>query len=341
MDFLSMTAQQVEGLPEAKAQEVLDAWVKAKKAELPAALSQSSSKAHAKLAKKALYRLQSSGVQAVVEPKAEPAAAPASEPAKNEFPAALSMQLGSGERAFFFAAPVRGGGLDLFQGIIHDEFGLAQFGSERSNRNAYRRHLRQLEKDPQARVMLVPFERMKLELGRAIANNQRTRAEYSTEIATALQELGVTPVESEVVIPPLELGDLESIEAGAALHTLFEIEQWLPSEPDLVNLTYRVDAVRMLPTPEEQKAAKIEKLAKDLANELFTTRVRGVYARRLWYTAELVESLGRNDDAARLRAEARRLAHHEGPSRFAEQMFVKVLATLPKKQGAMPMLAPK
>ena len=49
-DFLSMTVQQVEGLPETKAQEVLEAWVKAKKAELPLALAQSASKAHAKLA---------------------------------------------------------------------------------------------------------------------------------------------------------------------------------------------------------------------------------------------------------------------------------------------------
>ena len=63
-DFLTMTAKQVEALPEAKAQEVLDAWVKAKKIELPQELTQSASKVHAKLAKKALYRLQSSGVTA-------------------------------------------------------------------------------------------------------------------------------------------------------------------------------------------------------------------------------------------------------------------------------------
>ena len=64
-----MTAQQVEGLPEAKAQEVLDAWVKAKNPELPQALSGSASKAHAKLAKKALYRLQSSGGAVPEAPK--------------------------------------------------------------------------------------------------------------------------------------------------------------------------------------------------------------------------------------------------------------------------------
>ncbi len=336
MDFLSMTAPQVEALPEDKAQEVLAAWVKAKQSALPLALTQSSSKVHAKLAKKALYQLQSSGVQAVIEKKAEPSVAVVAEPQKNEFPAVLSMQLGTGERAFLFASPIKGGGLEVFQGIVHDELGLAQFGSERSNRSRYRRRMDEVEGDQSARVMLVPFERMQLELGRAITLNERVGATYGSDIAQALAELGVTAQDPDVVIPPLESGDVEAAEDGAKLHALFEVEQWFPSEPDLVNLTNRVDAIRMIPIPEAQKAEKLEKVARELSKEVFTPTVRAVYARRLWYTAEVVEFQERPADVAMLRAEARRLMHHEGPNRFAEQLFVKVIATLKPTAGAMP-----
>ena len=336
-DFLAMTAKQVEGLPEAKAQEVLEAWVKAKKPELPQELTQSTSKAHAKLAKKALYRLQSSGVTV---PEAPKEAFVFDLAMKNEFPGVLSMQLGTGERAFMFGTPIRGGGLEIFQGIVHDEFGLAQIGSDRSNRNLYRKRMEQLQGDQSARVMLAPFERMQLELGRAITLNQRSKTPYGADIEQALARLGVSPQDPDFPIPALEPGDDAGREDGAKLHQLFEVEQWLPSEKDLVTLTAQVDAIRTGPLPlsDAQKDEKIQQLARTLAAEVFTPAVRMIYARRLWYTAEVLDFHQRPADAALARAEARRLAHQTVPSRFAEELFVKVLATLPKAAppGAMP-----
>ena len=61
---------------------------------------------------------------------------------------------------------------------------------------------------------------------------------------------------------------------------------------------------------------------------MFTPAVRLIYARRLWYTAEVIDFQKRASDAADARAEARRLAHETTPSRFAEQLFIKAL---PKK----------
>lgn len=340
-DFLEMTAKQVEGLPEAKAQEVLQAWVKAKKPELPQALTRSSSKVHAKLAKKALYRLQSSGVAVAAEAPKEAFVLDLS--MRNEFPGVLSMQLGTGERAFLFGTPIRGGGLEVFQGIVHDEFGLAQIGSDRANRNLYRKRMEQLQQDQSARVMLVPFERMQLELGRAITLNQRSKTPYGAEIEQALNRLGVTPQEPDFPIPPLEPGDAEGRGEGAKLHQIFEVEQWLPSEKDLVTLTAQVDALRTMPLPlsEAQKDEKMQQLARTLAAEVFTLPVRMIYARRLWYTAEVIDFQKRPADAALARAEARRLAHETLPSRFAEELFVKVLATLPKAAPAGAMPGPK
>jgi predicted nucleic acid-binding protein len=332
-DFLTMTVQQVEGLPEAKAAEVLDAWVKAKKADLPQALTQSNSKPHAKLAKKALYRLQSSGVK-VEAPREEGAAPVTTEATKTEFPGVLSMQLGSGERAFFFAVPVAGGGLEAYNGILHDEFGLAQIATQRTNRNTYRKRLAELERDPEARVMVVPFERIQLELGRAMTLNARTKHDYDAEIAQSLERAGLTPKDPDVVIPKLEATDAAGVEDGAALHELFEIKQWMPSEKDLEVLTQRVDAIRNGPLPlsDAQKEEKCVALAKELCAEAFTPAVRQLYARRLLYTAEVLDFQERAADAARVRAEARRLAHTTTTSRFAEQLFVKVLSTIaPKK----------
>ena len=326
-DFLSMTAQQVEGLPEAKAQEVLEAWVKAKKPELPQALAQSSSKAHVKLARKAIYRLQSSGV--AIEPEVKVRETPPVEPAapRNEFPAVLSMQLGTGERAFLCVVPIRSGGLEVFNGIVSDEFGLAQLGADRSNRNLYRKKLDQLKNDPSSHVMLVPIERIKLELGRAMTLNERSKTPLTADIEQSLSRLGVTPEDPDFPIPPPEPSDVDDRESGAAIHQLFELEQWLPSEKDLRALTAQVDAIRTGPLPlsDEQKEEKIHKLARELAAEVFTAPQRLLYARRLWYTAEVIDFFKRPADAAKVRAEARRLAHETVASRFAERLFEKAL----------------
>lgn len=339
-DLLSMTATEVEALPEPKAREVLDAWVKAKQPGLATALAGSASKAHAKLAKKALYQLQSLGV-GVEAPRPATAPAPAAPTApKNEFQGVLSEQLGTGERAVFFAVPVRGGGLELFQGLVSDEFGIVQFNSTISNRNVYRRRLEELRRDPDSRVMLVPFERIQAELGRAMTLNQRTKTDYGEEIEQALTRIGINPLDPDVPVPAPEPGDA-AVDGAAALHALREIAQWLPSEAQLLALGQRVDALKALPLDAAKREEKERAEARALAAEAFTPPVRQLYGRRLWYAAELFEALGRADDARLARAEARKLFHGDGPGRFGEQLFEKVLATLPRdaavpRLGAMP-----
>ncbi len=342
-DHLSMTANDVEALPEPQAREVLDAWVKAKRPELATALAGSASKPHAKLAKKALYQLQSVGV--AVEPS-RPAPAESDEAPrapKNEFSGVLSEQLGTGERAVFFAVPMRGGGLELFQGLVSDEFGIVQFASTVSNRGVYRRRLEELRRDPESRVMLVPFERLRLELGRAMTLNERTKTAYGEEIEQALTRIGVTPLDPDFPVPAPGADDASADEAAKALHALPEIAQWLPSEAHLQALAQRVDAVRssaLALSPEQQEVKALEE-ARALAAEAFTPALRQLYGRRLWYAGELFEANARPEHAALARAEGSRLFHGAGPSRFAELLFEKVLATLPRPAaapaGAMPL----
>lgn len=328
-----MTKEQVEALPEPKAAEVLAAWVKAKRSELPSALMGSSSKVHAKLAKKALYQLQSAGV-AAPESKPVSESATASTESTPEFEGILSMQLGSGERAFLAAIPIRGGGLELFTGIVHDELGLAQIASERNNRSNWRKHMQALKSDKAQRHMAVPFARVKLELARALWLTNESKTDLETDIRDGLARLGVEPVDPNFPVPALEAGDAEGAADGAKLFELFEFQQWLPGEKDLASLAARVDAVKILPIDDAAKQEKSIAQCRALAAEVFTPAIRTLYARRLMYAGELLDANDAPNDAARVRAEARRLAHGSAPSTFAEQLFIKALPNLPKSAAA-------
>jgi hypothetical protein len=325
MDLSSMTREQLEALPIAEAQKALTACVKAGRPDLPAALTLSTSKAHAKLAKKALYQLHSLGITAEPPSVETPTTSAAPEVPGRQLQAVLSLLLGTGERAAFFAAPVRGGGIETFTGVIHDEWGLTQFGSQQGNRSDYRKRLREFERTRDSGLMVVDHERLKLELGRALSLSRRAKIDLDTDILQALERLEVTPQDPDFPIPPLEPEDEATREDGAALHDLGGISEWAPADAELATLSTSLDALKLVPIPPAELALRQETVAKQLANDAFTPKVRVLYARRLWSSAELFDYHEFKAEAARLRAEARRLMHLAAPSRFAEQLFVKVL----------------
>lgn len=323
-DFLAMTAEQVEGLPQDQAEAVLAAWVKAKRTELPEALSGSKSKPLAKLAKKALYQLKSLGLE--VKDTAAPAGGEASKAESSEsfaLPGVLSPVVGTGERAILFAAPVRGGGIDIFQGIISDEFGLVQLGTGHTNRNIYRARVRELEKDGALKVLKVPLARMKEELGRAMTLNERSNTKMPDEWDAALRRVGVTPLDPDLPIPPMEAGDSNDAARAATLHDEPELNQWMPGEAELAALAEKAGELRASPLAltDAQKAEQLAQKATALARDFLTPERRKLYARRLWFTAELFEATERAAQGALARAEARRLFHGSEPSAFIERMF--------------------
>src|SRR5687768_12836530 len=138
MDPLKLSVADVEKLSEAQALEVLAAHVKAKQKELPEALAGSKSKPLARAAKKALYQLRSSGVE-LAEPAVEAGPQPTISGPAVELPGLLSPILGTGERMVFFGRPSRGGGVDFYQAVIHDEYGVQQLDHGETNRSRYRR----------------------------------------------------------------------------------------------------------------------------------------------------------------------------------------------------------
>jgi hypothetical protein len=343
-DFLTMTAAQVEGLPPDQAEAALAAWVKAKRTELPEALACSTSRPHAKLAKKALYQLKSLGLE-VKDPSAPAPAEAKPVEAVDPFAgleAVLSPVVGTGERAILFAAPIRGGGLEIHQGIISDEFGLVQFGSGTSNRNVYRARMRELQRDGALKVLKVPMARMKLELGRAMTLNERSNTRMPPEWDTALRKLGVSPQDPDFPIPSLEADDARDAQAAAALHQEPELAQWMPSEADLVALAQKAEEVRSSPLAltDAQKAEQLAQKATALAREKLSAEQRKLYARRLWHTAELYDATERTKQAALARAEARRLFHGTEPSPFIDRMYVKAAETAALNAAAAPATLP-
>jgi hypothetical protein len=323
-----MTVDEAEKLAPEKLAEVIAAEVKAKRAELVEALAQSKNKAVARAAKKALYQLKSTGV-AVTQP-APVAAAPAA-PAHDgehaeELPSLMSSILGTGERALFFVKPVRGGGLDMYQAIVHDEQGIQQLDHGETNRANYRKHLKEVRADAHA-VIEVSLARVVEELGIAWAANGRSKHPLTPEAESQLRRLGVTQLEQWPALPAPEPADAGLTVRAGSLHDEVELVPWLPSAKDIAVLSQRLDEVdtSVLQLSElqkrEQRIQKVQHTAAEVSAES-----RRVYAYRLWRMAEVFELTKRPEQGRIARAEARLLFHDvKAPSRFIERMFEKVL----------------
>lgn len=315
MDPLKLTASDVEKLSEVQALEVLSAHVKAKQKELPEALASSSSKSLARAAKKALYQLRSSGV--VVDEPSAPAAAPAAASASSaELPGLLSPVLGTGEQMLIFGRPVRSGGVELYQCVLHDEFGVQQLDRADTNRSKYRRQLRLIVQDQ--KVFEIPYPRVLEELALAWGQNLRRKNGLPEAAYENLHRLRVTPNETPLQIPRPEAGDPAVAEKSGALHDEPEIKAWLPAEALMASLAQKLAG---------SDAAASARQVQEAAEAHFTATVRELYARRLWKMGDFFAATEREELAKIARAQARVMFHDEksGPGRFGLRLFEKVI----------------
>lgn len=329
-DPLALSPAAAEQLSPKELEAALKAWVKAGKVELPAALAASPDKAVARLGKKALYQLKSGGV-AVPEAAPAPAATgekPTAAPAVSDDVAAgiLSHVLGTGERALFFARPQRGGGLELYQCILHDELGIQQLDRAEANRSAFRKRLKEVraKKEP---VLIVDLDRVRAELGRALHLNAESKTPLPKDADSALRRLEVRELPGAVEFPLPEAGDPALAARGAELFEQDEIAQWLPGDGALKILSQRIEEVNASPLElsAAQKQQQIDAKVQATAREFFTERARALYAARLWSMAEIFEATGRAEPAAIARAASRTLASGAWPSAFASRFFGRLI----------------
>lgn len=329
----SAAPAEVEALPEPLALAVLEASVKARAAALPEALATSSNKALAKAAKKALYRLRSSGV-AVARPAraAEASPAPAPAPEDEAPPALLSAVTGNGERAMILARPVRGG-LETAHLVLNDEKGVVHLALREASRGLYRKQLKEVRQGRTPPAIELPFQEAKDRLAVAVHLNERSGTPHPDGLTELLRHLDVTPRESAVEIPAPAAAAPGDDAAGVALHQEKELSEWLPDEPQLRALAQLWDGL----TPAEREdRALAQARFREAAQAYFTPPLRALYARRLWEMAEFFERTDRPHPAKVARTQASALAH-EGPlPAFAQELFVKVIRLTLEALSATP-----
>jgi hypothetical protein len=250
--------------------------------------------------------------------------------------------LGTGDRAIFFARPQRGGGVEVVQGILNDEHGIMLLETGASNKGTFKRRLDELKAMKDLKVLVVPWERMRLELGRGLTLCERARTVISPDAENALRRFGVTPEDPDFPLPQVEAQDEALAVNAASLGKEPELAQWLPPDTLLAELVKEHDALAKSPLAltDAQKRERLEQKAEQLAKTFLTPAMRQRYGRRLWLMAELLESSGRAEGAALARAEARRLYHTEAESRFGASLFRRAVELTEKPVPEVDVNAP-
>lgn len=326
------TREAVEALPEPLGMAVLEAVVKAKRADLAAALQDSPVKALAKGARRALYALKSAGVAVPERPKPEPAPA-ASEEAENEFewlPCWLSAPTGMGERGMLLVRSQKGGGLEVAQVVLSDEKGITSVQTAEASRSAYRKQVREMRAELPIRALEIALEEAKVLLAESAALNLSSGHPFPQRTELMLRHFGVTPAQPPADLPAPLPEDERTATQAVSLHQEPEVQGWLPPEQELKVLAQKMEVVMTSPLQltQVQKEEQLRGVIRSAAAELFTPKVRKIYARRLWHLGDFYERTARDELAAVARAEARRMFHDvaERPDRWEEFLFEKVIA---------------
>ncbi|WP_163868341.1 hypothetical protein [Myxococcus eversor] len=326
-DLGSATPARVEALPEPLAAALLEAAVLDGQAALPEALSTSTVKPLAKLAKKALYRLRSRGVSIPESPRAAPPEAPRPAPTPEALPALASTVTGRGERALVLGRVLRGGGVEMAQALLSDEQGVLQLELQEASRGAWRRIIKDgLEQG--GAVELSVNEAAAL-LAEAAGLNLRAHTPFPEGLDVALRHFGVQPQLEPTTLPPPEPEDVRRAMEGDVLHETPELAAWLPPESITQRLLAKLDEVVVSPLAlsDVQRQDQLQGAVRAVTQEYFTPDMSRRYALRLWRMADFFERTGRPREADIARGEARRLFHgaDQPYSRFAEHLFEKVV----------------
>lgn len=323
-----LSASQIEALSADAAATAVQACLTEQRIDVLTALATSAKKPLAKLAKKALYQLKSSGV-AVPETKAVAPSAPRAPTAgTEELPAVLSAIIGTGERAMLFGRTLKGGhGLESFQCVLSDTLGLLDFRREETSRGDYKRHLKAIRQQPQGSIE-VPYSRALEELQHALFLHQRAGTLLPSDDAESLvRRLGLTP--KERVLPMLTADAQAAPSDAQTLHREREIATWLPPEPLIRVLLHRLEEVRASPLQltETQRVAQTRLKLEQTAQEYATPEIAALYARRLLNMAEIFEATGRATTASTARSEALHIQSSapNKPAPFFVALFEKVL----------------
>jgi len=302
-------------------------------------LGDSSDKALAKRARKALHLLRTRGVAAPKPEKRE--FRPHGPYAPAEELSLASMIDGRGERVVWLVRSADKG-LDVFEAQLSDTRGILGFTTANAPRKDWRAHATRVVGDARMAVGRVSerHARQLIEEG-----YQRTLAAGRVppeEFARARLGLGhYEPEERHPALdaaPPLPVAEVRGQLAG--LHALPEVRTWIPPEDSLPALDLEIGNIvtsKLIVDPaqrREQLAAAVDKIA----TAALTPDYRKLLAARLYETALLLIARGNTDDA-RLCTTAAALTLDESVAAsdnpFVVRLFDKVVKA-PAEEPAAP-----
>jgi hypothetical protein len=302
-------------------------------------LGESSDKALAKRARKALHVLRTRGVAA---PKAEKREfRPHGPYAPAEELSLASMIDGRGERVVWLVRTADKG-LDVFEAQLSDTRGILGFTTANAPRKDWRAHVARVVADERMAVARVSerHARQLIEEGyqRTLAAGRVPPEEF------ARARLGMGHFEPEERHPALELAPpLPVAEVRgqlASLHALPELRTWIPPEEALPALDLEIGNIvtsKLIVDPaqrREQLAAAVDKIA----TQAMTPAYRQLLGARLYETALLLALRGKRDEA-RLASTAAALTLDESVAAtdnpFVIRLFDKVVKA-PEAEPAAP-----
>jgi hypothetical protein len=298
--------EEVASLPGPLAIALARAALAASRVDLLAALAGHAEKEAAKEAKRCLHVLRARGLDVPEAPR-PPAPSPAAAPPEPPLAALASAADGHGERAVWLPRVLPGRGIEVGQAVLSDERGLLSLQVGVVGRKEWRVFARDImERGAAVGVGEVPRERVHSWIAQARAQNERSGQRVPDGADLWLNQLGpAAPAAAPgAALPPLaEAEEPEALSASGALHDLPLFRGWFADEDFLRKIAARLDEVQVSPLyiDERQRAAQVERVLADAAEEYLDPGRRERLSARLLGMAEYLQERG---DAASSRAAA-------------------------------------
>jgi hypothetical protein len=328
--------EEVATLPAPLAAALARAALAASRVDLLAALAGHAHKDVAKEAKRCLHLLRSRGVEVPEAPRPAPPA-PAAQPAEPPPPAFASAPDGHGERAAWLPRTIPGRGIELGQAILSDERGLLALQVGLLGRKEWRAFARDIvARGAALGVTEVPRAQAHAWIAEARTVNERTGQRVPDGADLWLAQLGAAPAAPApgAGLPPgTDEEERAAVASSAALHQLPLFRSWLAEEDFLRTVAARLDEVQVSPLyiDEQQRAAQLERVVADAAEEYLAPARRGRLAARLLAVADHLSAQGDPGNARAAAAVARALSAGQvaGSVPFARLLVEKAFSRRP------------
>jgi hypothetical protein len=299
-------------------------------------LGETSDKALAKRARKALHLLRTRGLTAPAAPRRE--FRPQGPHAPAEEMSLASLIDGRGERIVWLVRHAEHG-FDVFEAQLSETRGILGFTSANAPRKEWRQHATRVVADPRMAVARISERHARQLIEDGYKRTMAAGRVPPEEFARARLSLGhYEPEErhpSLDVAPPWPAAEARS--RLASLHALPELRTWIPPEESLPALDLEVGNIvtsKLIVDPAQRQEQLLVAVGK-VANDTLTPALRERLGGRLRETALLLASRGQLDEA-RLCSSAAELTIDQSVAASDNPFVLRLFDKVVRAQGPEP-----